>query len=55
MSKYSALLQKSVESIIDIKEQADILSLFTPGGTTITKDSFKGLDDFELITMLIVY
>lgn len=55
MSKYSALLQKSVESIIDVKEEADIMSLFRSGGTTISNDKLKGINDFELITMLIVY
>lgn len=54
MSTYSKLLQDAVGSIIEVKETADINSLFKPGGTTLLSDSFKGLSDFELITFLVV-
>jgi hypothetical protein len=29
-------------------------SLFSPGGTVISKDSFKGMDDFEVVSYLIL-
>ena len=54
MSTYSELLKQAVGSIIEVKETADINSLFKPGGTTLLSDSFKGLSDFELITFLVV-
>lgn len=54
MSTYSELLRQAVGSIIEVKETADINSLFKPGGTTLLSDSFKGLADFELITFLVV-
>ena len=54
MSTYSELLRQAVGSIIEVKETADINSLFKPGGTTLLSDSFKGLSDFELITFLVV-
>jgi SNF2 family DNA or RNA helicase len=54
MSEYSELLKQAVGSIIEVKEEHDINSLFKPGGTTLLSDSFKGLSDFELITFLVV-
>jgi len=30
------------------------LSLFSRGGTTISSDSFSGLEDFELISYLVI-
>ena len=54
MEKYSALLQQAIDSIVQIKEESDIDSLFSLGETTALKGEIKGLDDFELITFLIV-
>ena len=54
MSNYSKLLQDAINSIIDKKEENDILSLFKPGGTTALSMDIKGLDDFELICFLAV-
>ncbi len=54
MEKYSALLQQAIDSIVQIKEESDIDSLFSLGETTALRGEIKGLDDFELITFLIV-
>ena len=54
MSKTSELLDKAVKSIIDVKEECDIDSLFKPGGTTLLSENFSGLDDFELIAFLVI-
>jgi len=54
MRKYSSLLSTAVDSIIDTKEENDIDSLFRSGGTTFGSESFSGLDDFELIGMVMV-
>ena len=54
MKVYSELLSKSIESIINIKEENDIDSLFRSGGTTMLKNDIKGLEDFELITFMVV-
>ena len=54
MDKYSELLNKSIESIIKFKEEADIDSLFRKGGTTVLKNDIRGLDDFELIAFVVV-
>ena len=54
MGKYSDLLQKAVASIVEKKEESDIDSLFSFGETTALVGDFKGLDDFELITFLVI-
>lgn len=54
MKKYSELLNTSIDSIINIKEENDIESLFTPGGTTMLKNDIQGLEDFELITFMVI-
>ena len=54
MNLYSELLSQSINSIINIKEENDIDSLFRTGGTTMLKNDIKGLEDFELITFMVV-
>ena len=54
MSSYSSLLNEAIGSIINIKEENDIDSLFRKGGTTMLKNDIKGLDDFELISFMVV-
>lgn len=54
MSAYSNLLKEAIGSIIDLKEDKDIDSLFSGERTTALIDTVAGLDDFELINFLIV-
>ena len=54
MQHYSDLLAKAIDSIITVKEESDIDSLFSMGETTALLGDVKGLDDFELITFLII-
>ncbi len=55
MEVYSNLLDQAIRSMINLKEDKDIESLFTGGGrTTALANTIKGLDDFELITFLVV-
>ncbi|MFW6030747.1 MAG: C-terminal helicase domain-containing protein, partial [Halanaerobiales bacterium] len=54
MSKYTTLLEKSVQDIIGKNEEKGVESLFTRGGTTLRNDLYKGVEDFELISFLIV-
>ena len=54
MAEMSELLSKAVNSIIDVKEESDIDSLFKSGGTTALLSQISGLDDFELICFLVV-
>ncbi len=54
MQHYSNLLADAIDSIISVKEESDIDSLFSVGETTALLGDVKGLDDFELITFLII-
>ncbi|MGN0960938.1 MAG: helicase-related protein [Christensenellales bacterium] len=54
MSKYSKLLEKSIESIIQVKEQGDLNALFKQGSMVLDGVKIKGLDDFELIAFVVV-
>lgn len=54
MQVYSELLSDAIKSIIHVKEESDIDSLFTPGGTTALTGNIKGLDDFELICFFVI-
>lgn len=54
MRDMSMLLNDAINSIIDTKEESDIASLFRPGGTSLLADTFSGLEDFELITFLVI-
>lgn len=54
MSLYSTLLKESINSILDTEEEKEIHSLFTSGGTSALKDNIKGIEDFKLVSFLIV-
>ena len=54
MEKYSELLNKAIESILHVKDESDVESLFTAGGTTALMNTIKGLEDFELITFVVI-
>lgn len=54
MSSYGNLLAKAVQALTGAAEERGVESLFSPGGTVINKNSFKGMDDFEVISYLIL-
>ena len=54
MAVYSGLLEDAVLSILDTKEDSDLDSLFSAGGTSALLSQVSGLDDFELICFLVV-
>ena len=54
MQTVSALLSDAINSIMEVKEESDIDSLFNPGGTSALNTNINGLDDFELICFLVV-
>ena len=54
MDKYSRLLDDAIASIIDVKESNDIETLFSSGSDVLFNSSIKGLDDFKLITFVVV-
>ncbi len=54
MQVYSDLLDKAIHSMVAIKEDRDIDSLFTGGKTTALVGTISGLQDFELISFLVI-
>ena len=54
MQAYSDLLGKTIRSMIEVKEEKDLDSLFSGGKTTALVNTIAGLDDFELITFLVI-
>ena len=54
MQRYSELLSQAIQSMIEVKEERDIDSLFSVGKTTALINTIAGLDDFELIAFLVV-
>ncbi len=54
MRTISSLLTDAINSIIEVKNENDIDSLFRPGGTSALTNKIGGLDDFELICFLVV-
>ncbi|WP_239016209.1 helicase-related protein [Spiribacter vilamensis] len=54
MAHYRALLAQAVAAVTGKAEERGVESLFEPGGTVISRDSFQGMDDFEVVSYLIV-
>src|SRR5690625_633876 len=54
MQQYSNLLEIAIEEIVGKKEELGIASLFHKGGTSIIEENMDGLEDFELISFLIL-
>ena len=54
MEECSELLSAAIRSMIEVKEEKDLDSLFSGGRTTALVHTIAGLDDFELIAFLVV-
>jgi SNF2 family DNA or RNA helicase len=54
MEKYSGLLRKSIRDILNTEEEKEVCSLFKAGGTTTMPETMKGIEDFNLVSFLIV-
>ncbi|MFI6763831.1 helicase-related protein [Micromonospora sp. NPDC050417] len=54
MGHYSHLLTEAIRSMIDVTDERDVDSLFSPGHTTALVQTIAGLDDFELIAFLAI-
>ena len=55
MDAYSELLGWAIRSMIELKADKDIDSLFAGGRTTALTNTINGLDDFELIAFIVFY
>lgn len=54
MDKYSDALKVAIDNIIGKKQDLGTASLFSKGGTNPVKSDFVGLEEFELVTFLIL-
>lgn len=54
MQTYSTLLDQAIRSMVEVKEEKDLDSLFSGGKTTALTNTIAGLDDFELISFLVI-
>lgn len=54
MGHYQGLLEAAIASVMGKTEEKGVQSLFTKGGTALTHEFFRGVDDFEAITYLVV-
>ena len=54
MRRISGLLNHAIASIVEIREEGEVESLFSPGGTTALQGGISGIDDFELICFIVV-
>ena len=54
MDHYSDLLEKSIQNLIGKKQEIGLASLFSKGGTIIPKANIDGMEDFELVTFLVL-
>ena len=54
MDEYSYLLKQSISTILQKEEEKEVLSLFKAGGTTALQEKIKGIEDFKLVSFLMV-
>ena len=54
MQRYSQLLDQSIRTMIETEQDQEVDSLFSGGKTTALTGKIAGLDDFELISFLVI-
>ncbi len=54
MEHYRTLLRAAVDNIIGKNEEIGTASLFERGGTSLSNQNFKGIEDFEIVSYLVV-
>jgi hypothetical protein len=54
MEKYSDLLGQAIQSMVEAKENKEVDDLFTDTSSTVKTTGFEGLDDFELISFIVI-
>jgi superfamily II DNA or RNA helicase len=54
MSFYSSLLSQAIRSMIEVKEEKDLDSLFSGGKTTAMVNTISGLNEFELVAFVVI-
>ena len=54
MEAYQEMLAKAVAAVTGKSEEQGVASLFERGGTVLTRDTFRGVDDFEVVAWLAI-
>ena len=54
MGAYQFMLEIAITSVVGKTEEKGIESLFSRGGTVLSQDHFKGIEDFEVESFLII-
>ena len=54
MDKYTMMLENGISDIIGKKEEQGMMSLFSSGGTNLIGATLKAIEDFELVSFLII-
>ncbi|MPN15388.1 hypothetical protein SDC9_162720 [bioreactor metagenome] len=54
MAGYTELLQIAIENLIGKKQEVGVASLFSKGSGIIDNENFDGIEDFELVTFLVI-
>ena len=54
MKVYSTLLDQAIHSMIERQHEQEVDSLFSPGKTSALTQSLTGIEDFELVSFLVI-
>ncbi|HZK62125.1 MAG TPA: hypothetical protein VFC41_08600, partial [Anaerovoracaceae bacterium] len=54
MGKYSTLLEIAIKNLIGKKQEVGVAGLFSKGGGILQTTFFDGIEDFELVTFLVL-
>lgn len=54
MAGYQFMLERAIGSIAGKTEEKGVESLFVRGGTVLTQDHFQGIDDFEVVSYVVI-
>lgn len=55
MSNFTEMLESAVENIVGVKREKGTASLFSSGGTSLMSNTINSLNDFEVISFLIIH
>ena len=54
MKVYSTLLDQAIHSMIERQQEQQVDSLFSPGKTSALTQNLTGIEDFELVSFLVI-
>jgi len=54
MLVYSTLLDQAIHAMIERQQEQEVDSLFSPGKTSALSQNLTGIEDFELVSFLVI-